>query len=240
MYIDVAVLELPVGDRYANDELWTNVDEQILPQAQRVALDENGLRVGLINGRTPDRLLEWLTSRRTNPNAVQYRRRAGNSTTVDLAHEVPKFEFQLAGETQPRTMRFEEATVQIQITPTFDAEGKVRLKFLPQIEFRDLEKWSRLNPTVALNVQKPRSTEAFPALGWEMAVAPNEYVMIGTHFEKQKSLGFQAFVTPNPDNPVQRLVAIRAGLMSATSTPESGATNGSVQNQTSASQASGQ
>jgi hypothetical protein len=211
-----------------------------LSPAQRSSLEENGLRVGLINGRTPDRLLELLTSKRSNPNATHYRRQIGTPTAIELANEIPTCEFTLQTGDEPRTIRFEQATGKLQITPTMDVEGKVRLTFMPQIEYRDHDKWARLNPAVAFSLQGQRSTESYSGLSWDLILAANEYVIVGARFEKPKSMGFQFFVTPDQDRPIQRLLAIRSGRFSNAGTDELIEAGGPSRKATTASQAAGQ
>ncbi len=240
VYIDVAVLQVPIGDRYVNDELWTETDEQVLSPVLRANLEDNGLRAGLVNGRTPDHLLELLTSKRSNPNATHYRRLKGVSTTIDLASEIPICEFSLQSGGETRAIHLEQATGQIQVVPSMEADNKVHLTFTPQFEYRDLDKWSRLNPGVALSLQGQRSTESYSALAWELTVAANEYVVIGARFEKPKTLGFQFFVTPDQDRPIQRLLAVRAGRFSKGDGSEPIEGVAAARNSTAASQAAGQ
>jgi hypothetical protein len=213
VFLDAAILEVPVGDRYVNDELWTAADEQIqsISPALRKTLEENGLRVGLVGGRTPDGLLGLLTNERSNPKPSQYRRRTGNPATADLGSRDERCEFPLTIDGKSSTVGFDQAQCQLQLLPTLDPDGRVHIQFTPQIEFRDPKKWSRLNPVVALNVQSQRSTEPFTALRWEASLAPNDYLLIGARFDRPKSLGFKFLVSTDPDHPVQRLIAIRAG-----------------------------
>src|SRR5262245_13215970 len=75
--MDVSVLVAPVGDRYVNEEVWTEADEQVLSAEARAALRDSGLRVGIVTGRS-DKLLELLTSKRSNPNQMRYQHRSGN------------------------------------------------------------------------------------------------------------------------------------------------------------------
>ena len=51
--LEVAVIEVPVGDRYVNSGLWATIDEQVVNLDHKAALDDNGLRVGLIGGMRP-------------------------------------------------------------------------------------------------------------------------------------------------------------------------------------------
>src|SRR5438552_17273552 len=52
----VALLEVPVGDRYINDELWGQVDEQVIGLERKPALEDNGLRVAQVGGIIPSKL----------------------------------------------------------------------------------------------------------------------------------------------------------------------------------------
>jgi hypothetical protein len=233
IYMEAAFVTTAIGDRYINDELWTAVDEQILTSAQRLKLQENGLRVGLVRGRPPAGLQDLLTSKKAH-KGQGFARPSGNPAILPLVSEIKTCEFPLAVEGESKPVRFEDAACRFQVTPALDRDSKVRLQFTPQIEFRDPDKWKHLNPALAISVQGQRSTESFPALGWEVSLGPNEYVVVGARFDKRQSLGFNFFVTPDPERPVQRLIAIRTSRP-ANSTDGKSSQAGSV-----ASQAGGQ
>src|SRR5947208_9868396 len=57
----VALLEVALGDRYVNEELWNQVDEQVIGLERKPVLDENGLRVAQVGGVVPTRLQAMLT-----------------------------------------------------------------------------------------------------------------------------------------------------------------------------------
>src|SRR2546422_2803409 len=63
--MDLPMIERPVGDRYLNQELWANTDEQIVGPEYKAAVDDNGFRVGQIIGIPPGRLQALLTSPRS-------------------------------------------------------------------------------------------------------------------------------------------------------------------------------
>src|SRR6266851_656740 len=48
IHINVAILEVGVGDPYVNEELWTLADEQQLPPDRKALLRDNGVRIGQI------------------------------------------------------------------------------------------------------------------------------------------------------------------------------------------------
>lgn len=217
VFMDISVLQTPVGDRAVNEEVWTTADEQILPVPLQQKLQQHGLRVGLVTGRS-DKLLELLTSKRFNPDArrgfrqIDSPTRTGNSALVTLATGLPVCEFPLHLEDdRTQTVSRSNANCQFQVIPMLDAGGKITLQFTPQIEFEDREKWNRLDPTVALAVQGNRSTELFSELRWEVTLGPDEYVLVGTRLDRTGSLGHRFLVTTDSERPIQRLVAIRAG-----------------------------
>ncbi len=89
------------------------------------------------------------------------------------------------------------------------ADGKVQLQFVPQIQHADKKKTGQLLPTLALGLQGNRTTETFSAISWDLPLDANEYIIIGTRFDKPQSLGFCTMVTTDNDRPIQRLLAIR-------------------------------
>ena len=66
--LDVALIERPTGDRFLNEELWDLADEQGVAFEKKAALDDNGIRVGLIGGMPPAGLQALLTSERSCAN----------------------------------------------------------------------------------------------------------------------------------------------------------------------------
>jgi hypothetical protein len=96
------------------------------------------------------------------------------------------------------------------VVPGSTADGKVRLHFVPQIEYG--EKVPRFHPAEdgsgwVYEYDMPR--KSFPALGWDVILAPNQYVLVGTRFDHHRSLGFASFVQADGGGSVQRLLVIR-------------------------------
>ena len=213
--MQVSVLEVPVGDTFANKEVWTTVDEQIesIPPELRKNLEENGLRVGLVGARTPDGLLDLLTSKRSNSGATE---------TYRLSYEhpfgprIPRCEFPLHYvDRDDETVAFDQAQFKFKLTRSLAADGKIRIQFTPEVEFHDPKKWSRLNPVVPLAVQGQRTTEPISTLQFDVNLGEKEYLVVGARLDHPKSLGVKFLVTPDVDRPVQRLIAIRAGRIAS-------------------------
>ncbi|MCX7699991.1 MAG: hypothetical protein N2039_03870 [Gemmataceae bacterium] len=224
--MDIAPLVVPLGDRFVNEEIWTSLDEQILTTRQRHVLQQNGFRVGLAaGGRTPEGLRQLLTGKKTNPNPYQSRRQEGNAASVTLAKGIDECEVELHLNDKPEIRRYQQLVCQVKLVPSVDHDGSVRLQVTPQLEFEDPEKWSRLNPRLALAVQGQRSTETFELLNFDLTLGDNDFLVLGARYDSPESLAARFFLSPDPQKPTQRLLAIRAAPLSKISSSTSAQNN---------------
>jgi hypothetical protein len=205
--LQVAVLEVPVGDRYVNGNLWATIDEQVVAPDRRAALDDNGFRVGVVGPR-PDGFDALLNSPRANPegNSRWIQLRAGHARVLSLGGPRPICQFGVAADGKPGTVTaFERAQCGVQVTPTLTPDG-VTLAFLPLVQHGTRSPW-----TAPLDGDDtPQPADRFPALGWEVTLAAQELAIVGTRFEKAGTLGHACFVDADAAKPVQRLLVIQA------------------------------
>jgi hypothetical protein len=225
--MDVAILERPVNDAYINQELWTLADEQPVPLEHKAKLEDNGLRVCQIGGITPAGLQALLTSERSCTHHRRLQLHAGHPTTVTLGPVAPQCRFQVQQEGRAAEITLAQAELTFKVLPTLTADGGVRLQFTPQIYHGE----AILTPRPAADrsgflLQAQRPTEAFPALAWEVTLAPNEYVAVGAHADRAGTLGHQYFVRHDEPVPVQRLLAIRTSRSAPGVEGETGAGTG--------------
>src|SRR5262245_25333811 len=206
---EVAVLEVAAGDRYVNGEMWAAVDDQVLPAETRRKLEEQGFRVGKVNGRPPDKLMDILTSERHNRAARRVSKRSGSPYPILIGPPRDVFQFEPGLDGKPESPVYELAQCHIQVTPLIGSEGKVQFQFAPQIQHADKKKTGQLMPTLALGLQGNRATETFSTLSWDVPLDVNEYIIVGTRFDKPQSLGFRLMVTEEGGHPSQWLLAIR-------------------------------
>jgi hypothetical protein len=62
-------------------------------------------------------------------------------------------------------------------------------------------------------VEAREPIEDFPALGWELAIRPDEYVLIGARRDRPDTLGWAYFGTDKGNT--QKLLVLRARLLSS-------------------------
>ena len=206
----VALIERPVGDSYLNDRLWTLADEGAIPTDRKAALEDNGFRIGQVGGLPPPELLALLTSPRSCANPRLVRLHTGDGKDLLLGPELPACRFRLDQDGQTDEVALEQAQVLLTVVPALAPDGHIRLHFTPQIESGE----RKLVPCPAedhsgMVLLPKRALNRYAGLGWDVTLAPNEYVVVGARFDRPGSLGYQAFVRPDESPPVQRLLVIR-------------------------------
>lgn len=211
--LDVALVERPLGDRYLNGELWDLADEQAVSFEKKAALDDNGFRIGLIGGMPPAGLQALLTSERSCANPRRIRLHAGNPTPVVLAPTLQHCRFELHEAAQTTAVKLEQAQCLFQVVPILSEKGKTTLRFTPHINHGETTLAPRPlqepSGTRRWELQAEQPGETYAKLSWEITLAPNEYVVVGTRLDRDDTLGQRCFLLTDGPTPTQRLLVIR-------------------------------
>jgi hypothetical protein len=208
--INVAILEVPVGDIYVNEKLWGLADEQQLTRVQKTVLHENGFRVGQIRGITPPGLQALLTSERTNPSPVFQQAHSGVACTIDVGPPLSSCRCQVRDNGRAVLVDSANAQMGIEVTPSIGEDGRVCLRFRPSIGRSASATKHGLPTDVPLwMLLTQRTARTFPDLTWDVSLEPNEYVVVGGLLERPETIGHRSFVRPEESNTVQRLLVIR-------------------------------
>ncbi|MFL5243694.1 MAG: hypothetical protein ACJ8FY_16450 [Gemmataceae bacterium] len=210
--IDIALLDQSLGDRYVNEDLWPLVDEQFVPLDRKRVLTENGFRVGLVSGITPEGLQAMLTSPRSNPNPREKHMRAGNTSSVELGPVLEHCRFAIKQEKDKTAPVFElkQALCTLELSPSLTPDGRTRLRFVPRIVYEGSPGLRGISAeSINWLARQQRPAENFDALTFDVVVAANEYVVIGGRYDRPGTLGYACFARSEEVNPVQRLLAIR-------------------------------
>lgn len=208
--MDVALIERPLGDSYLNEELWSSVDEQGVALERKAVLDANGLRVGLIGGITPSRLLALLTSEQSCPSPRHIQLRAGNVKKFELGRKIAACQFQLHQDGQSLPVALKDVSCTFQVQPSLTQDGRTRLLFTPLLQHGEAKLTAQPSADRARwEFLEQRSTETYTSLAFEVTVAPNEYLVIGARADRPDTLGHRFFVRADEPIAVQRLLVIR-------------------------------
>jgi len=225
--LDVAVLEGPVADPVLNQQLWNLADELELAPETQTLLEKNGIRVGLIGGIAPKELQALLTSQRSCVFSRRIQLRSGSTRALALGPAVDHCQFTLYESGGERPVDLEMGRYGLAVVPTLVTEaaggplgGRTQLQFTPEIQSATAELASSIEGHSPLATQRSplagtwdcsnqRPAERYSNLSWTITLAPNDYVLIGTWYDRPNTLGWKSFVRTEETTPVQRLLVVR-------------------------------
>ena len=209
--VRVALVERPPGDAFINQVLWTLADEQIVPLEQKLALEENGFRIGQLGGNTPAGLLTLLTSSRSNVNPRGFFVHANQPIPVVLGPMMPLCSFQIPHERDWAEVSVEKAQCALSLVPSLTSDGRTRLQFTPQVHHGE----KKLVPRAAEDgsgfvLQEEWPTDSYASLAWEVTLAANQCLVVGARSDRPETLGYRCFLRRDEATPVQRLLVIHS------------------------------
>jgi hypothetical protein len=208
--LEVAVIERPAGDPYINAGVWGHTDELVVDLDRRAALVENGLRVGQLVGAPPAELQELLLSKRScaSPHAMLIP--LGRTVPIVLGPVLAHSAYEVLNGGEKAEVALDKARYCLDVTPSLTAEGHTKLTFAPKVEHGEAVLPFEASPddaTWTLRIERP--SRKYPELGWDVTLAPNQYLVIGARADRPRSLGARAFVQENGPEPPQRLLVVR-------------------------------
>jgi hypothetical protein len=211
--LDFAVVEQPLGEAFLNEELWRSTDNQVVGLETKPILDDNGFWVGQVIGMNPAKLQELIESTRY---CVTSRRQILSSdmpTVIALGSISSHCSFRLRTERGDKEIECDQAEFTLVIVPSLTNDGRTRLKFTPQILYGSAKPDVQVSPDrTGFLYERKRPSKSFEDLSWTVTLAPNQYLVVGTHFDQNAkdevplSLGNECFLQ---DNGRQRLLVIR-------------------------------
>jgi hypothetical protein len=211
--MDYALLEAPLGEEYIDRGVWAEVDGQVVDSQVRAAVEDNGFRVGQVGGNPPARLQKMIETDRFC--AVRHRRRfrAGERSELLIGDPAPRWDGELHRDGKTTPVQFEQVQCQFQLTARF-ADGRIRLHCEPQVLHGDRKTWPQLT-ALGANWLEERATERYPDLAWDVTLAPNEYLIVGSRYSQLPTVGGRFFLAADAAKPVQRLLVLRTGRAGA-------------------------
>lgn len=224
--MEVALVEAPAGDRFVNSGLWTFVDEQIVAPEKLNLLENGGFRVGQAGVALPDELRELIESERSCPNIRRIALQAGGTgklLELGPSLESCRFDPPLAEEhlaeraVSAKAVELKKAQCCLLVTAALTEDGRTRLTFTPQVKHssRSVMPWRPKADLSGWMRQGQEAVESYPALAWEMTLAPGQYALVGGRWDQPGSLGHITFVRTGEAAPVQRLLVIRTARPAA-------------------------
>ena len=203
------MLELPPGDSYLDRDLWSAVDEQAVDLDRKAILEDNGIRVGLVGGMPPPQLQKLLESDRTSPSPHRLQMRSGDSKSLPVGSIRDEVSFDFRGEGEPKQLKLVQAQAALIVVPQRTDDGRVRLTLTPQVQHGGKSVFIQPAEGEGWSLGGQRPAEKFANLSFDVTLSAKEYLIVGTRYDRTKTLGHAAFVGTALDKPVQRLLVIR-------------------------------
>jgi hypothetical protein len=217
---DLMVIERPLGDPYLNDQLWLSTDNTAMGLENKAILDDNGFCVGQVIGMNPDQLQKLLACERywaAVPGTGRIMVPAGRSKTLELSPPMRVCSFQIKTDAGTQDVEVDSGQCVLRIEPSLASEGRIKLKFTPLVVYGQVGPQFETAPKeFCVSMEFKRPCKTYDRLGWDLTVSPNQFVVIGTHFDDRadetapQTLGSQFFLRDNGKQFMQRILVLRA------------------------------
>lgn len=211
--MEIALLEGTVNDAYLNGSLWDVVDETANAERQTL-LHDNGFRMGSLGPTPPEDLISLMMTQRNQTNIRQRLLPAGMAAAVPIGPSWTQCSFDLKKNGDVFPVELDKAQFGLDIVASAGRDGGTTLTFTPLVRHGEPNWLPRPthDPNGVMRWEKQaqeQPSERYPWLSWELNVATNEYVVVGTQSERIGTLGHRTFLNAECAAPAQRLLVMR-------------------------------
>ncbi|MGQ9506111.1 MAG: hypothetical protein ACUVQG_14690 [Thermogutta sp.] len=224
--LDIIFARIPLSDG-TSEEIWTDLDEQILPQELRKRLYDNGFRVGRIAGPIPPRLAEIIKLTDTGPtsgetvtadamsltdDAAPIRRhlqlRTGQRTEILASGIYDEFPFlrRENGRLVGRTLQKAQGIFGLLTWP--GTYSGVKIQLVPEVHFGE----PRIQPIAAQGMirwESQRDRIVLNDLAIDTELTPGDLLLLTCLPNCPGSLGNRFFTVTAQGRPSQKIIMIR-------------------------------
>ena len=216
----IEVAQVSVDSRRLESiDLWSRIDENIVPRDRRRILNDNGIRVGRIGGQLPDELNELLLSRnefdvRTESGAglkldgrsrfetIQTRAGRTKEVMIGSTRETLSVLSKEDGMVRGETLKQAQCVFKVRASP--QTEGNVQMQLTPEIVYGPTRQaWTGVEGAWKLSPERQR--KIYEQLQLAAPLAPGETLLLAATDDKV-GLGGHFFA---PDGSSQLLVLVR-------------------------------
>lgn len=224
VYVDVAIVRLPVADTVRYRDLWTFIDEgeQVVPLEKKSLLEANGFRVGHGGAEPSGELLALLTERRNRTEARRIQIVAGQEERcLDMGPKLDALSFELVGNGVPTCVALEQAQCCLSFAPALTDDGRIRLKVTPKVRYQSQEKapWRPRDDRTGWMRASQTTLDEYLNDVIELTVSPGEYLVLGPRLDRPESLGCRNFVRAEETPPHFRVLVVRCWRPEGGETP---------------------
>ncbi|MFM7245576.1 MAG: hypothetical protein ACKO40_15575 [Planctomycetaceae bacterium] len=196
--LEVTFVRCDDDDPALREEIWRHVDEQVLDDPRRRALNANGLRAGVVTGHLPAELAARLAASAAEPvdvagvDPARARRLLnllpGRGGELVTAHRLPSLVLFEQRDGEVRGETFEDATPQFALDASPAADGRIRLELVPEVRHGPVEKsWAGEDGVFRLETGQRR--HRMEHLGIDVTVPAGGLLLVGCAGEAATTVG---------------------------------------------------
>ncbi len=213
LYVECVLLERPAGDEQLDRDLWASALPSLPPQISAL-LQENGLRVAVLSGTLPAAFQKLLDSESdtVNPHGLTFATRKEAVIPTADPHDPCEFEVLTDFASSRSRVKLSQPSAGVMVRPESRPDGRIKLWCEPQIQHG--VHVETLRPTAdgtGFVMQAEVPVASYSSLGFEVSLAPNDYLLIGWPASAAHTLGSVLFAVEANNLPRQRVLVIRAG-----------------------------
>ena len=227
--LDVFYVRCPYGDPVLNQELWMDVDEQVLSPQKRADLAANGFRAGILGNQIPTTLLRLmqdgddetirnkdgmtivrLEDMANTPRVMRKTVPAKNNQRNDiLVSEVLPTATVLFNENGvPGGETFDDAQAVFVVRTQTCGDGKIDISILPETQYGQVhQQYTREAGSVVM--APGRSKRTFDRLAMSFKVTPGQVIVISNLDKQQGNVGDFFLTDYEKDMQYQKLMCLR-------------------------------
>jgi hypothetical protein len=196
--LEVTFVRCDDDDADHSEELWRHVDEQVIDDARRRALNANGLRAGVVTGHLPAEFAARLAASADEPADVagidpaRARRLLnllpGRGGELVTAHRLPSLVLFEQRDGEVRGATFHDATPEFTLDARPAADGRICVELVPEVRHGPVEKsWAGEDGMFRLETGQRR--HRMEHLGIVVTVPPGGLLLVGRAGDAATTVG---------------------------------------------------
>lgn len=196
--LEVTFVRCDDDDADLHEELWRHVDEQVIDDARRRALNANGLRAGVVTGHLPAEFAARLAASADEPADVagidpaRARRLLnllpGRGGELVTAHRLPSLVLFEQRDGEVRGATFHDATPEFTLDARPAADGRICVELVPEVRHGPVEKsWAGEDGMFRLETGQRR--HRMEHLGIVVTVPPGGLLLVGRAGDAATTVG---------------------------------------------------
>ena len=217
--LTVVILSRPLHDEVIDKVLWGRLDEQSVGADARRALEENGLRIGLLTGSLPDEvdaIVKAPPPHRVEP--VKYIQQEGEPAIIRPVAAVPRASLFLSHQGQATGKEYKDAAGALRLTSRYEGTTSVSVHVVPEIQHGPMRQTigalgnSGLYSPQQFAMTNGQQEETLRDLTANLTLQPDQAIVIGCNPDRPRSVGAFLLTEPEPgsDRLMQKVVLIWA------------------------------